>query len=465
MAMASGACVSDSNVGTDAGDSSTADSTKPDTGADTSPPNDASNDVSTDGGDAASAPTITEIASGQLHACALFSDGHIDCWGDNSVAQLGVSTAGNATCVGGTSTTYGCRTQPVKVQGITNAKHIAAGTSFTCAIDASGAVLCWGLNHLGQLGHPTGNGDVQCTSGGQTYACNPTPTVVNNATNAVEISLGAFHACYRSSSNSVGCWGDNSQGELGNTSAGAATSTVTTPTGLPGPIAQIRAGFDYDTCAVTVSGGQVWCWGFDDWAQLDALNYASFTGCISICIKTPQPALATGYADGGTLANIESISLGHAYSCAQQTGDGPISCWGIPHDYDIITSTAPSGSAVVPTAIPTAAGTSGFLTRWESACTVADGGRMCWGSNNVYQLGDGTTTSTTTPKSIAQPADIVQMVTGTDSYFALDKNGKVFAWGGNEAGQLGHAQSLDVACGSGNATFCNGTPLEVKPFP
>lgn len=459
-------CVGDSTSQPDAGDASAIDATSADASNDNTSPQDTGNDTTTSDADAKTSPTIVELAAGQLHACALFSDGHVDCWGDNSMGQLGVATAGNGSCVGGTGITYGCRTQPVTVGGITNAKHIAAGTSFTCAIDATGAVLCWGLNNLGQLGHTSGIGDQQCTSQSQTYACNPTPTVVTNATSAVQITLGAFHACFRSSSNTVGCWGDNSQGEIGNTSVGSATATVTVPTGLPGAIADIRAGVDYSTCAVTVSGGEVWCWGFDDWGQCGAGGYASYSGCYSICIKTPQPTVQGAALDSGTLSNVASVYPAHAFTCAEKTNGGAISCWGIPHAYDIVVSDASTGVGIPPTSIPsTPAGT--FVLRSDSACVVADGGRSCWGSNYALQLGDGTSNPTTTPKALGAPADLAQLVGGYDFYIALDKNGKVFAWGGNEAGELGHAQlsNGDVACGSGNSTYCNGTPVEVKPLP
>jgi hypothetical protein len=59
------------------------------------------------------------------------------------------------------------------------------------------------------------------------------------------------------------CWGDNSDGQLGDTTFDQ-KMVPTAPTGLP-PAALVAAGRTH-TCAATSNA--VWCWGQDDAGQL-----------------------------------------------------------------------------------------------------------------------------------------------------------------------------------------------------
>ena len=95
---------------------------------------------------------------------------------------------------------------PVLVKGIRRFPvwSVAAGDLFTCAIvgDAQ-RVVCWGQNSDGQLGDgTTTNQNV--------------PVFVQGLRNVAQIGAGARHACARLDNGRVKCWGDNSFGQLGN---------------------------------------------------------------------------------------------------------------------------------------------------------------------------------------------------------------------------------------------------------
>jgi alpha-tubulin suppressor-like RCC1 family protein len=86
--------------------------------------------------------TVTSIAVGDVHSCAIAS-GDVYCWGANNQGQLGNSSNVSSYV-------------PVAVtkSGVLLGKTVTdlfAGGSHTCAI-ASGAVYCWGNNQSGQLG-------------------------------------------------------------------------------------------------------------------------------------------------------------------------------------------------------------------------------------------------------------------------------------------------------------------------
>jgi alpha-tubulin suppressor-like RCC1 family protein len=86
---------------------------------------------------ATSGVTVTRIAVGGGHACAL-AGGKVSCWGANPYGQLG----------DGTRT---ASAQPVAVSGISGATHVFAGSGHSCAV-VSGKLWCWGSNALGALG-------------------------------------------------------------------------------------------------------------------------------------------------------------------------------------------------------------------------------------------------------------------------------------------------------------------------
>jgi alpha-tubulin suppressor-like RCC1 family protein len=90
--------------------------------------------------------SISSIAIGGAHACALKADGTAVCWGLGTDGQLGDGTSG--------TTVYS--TAPVDVAGLTDATEIAAGGTTTCARTSNGNAFCWGGTNLrGELGNST----------------------------------------------------------------------------------------------------------------------------------------------------------------------------------------------------------------------------------------------------------------------------------------------------------------------
>lgn len=83
---------------------------------------------------------VTAVALGEAHSCALIHDGSVMCWGANDAGQLGNDNLGQNSPI------------PVAVQELTDATEIAAGSDHNCALRENGAVQCWGANSVGQLG-------------------------------------------------------------------------------------------------------------------------------------------------------------------------------------------------------------------------------------------------------------------------------------------------------------------------
>ena len=81
---------------------------------------------------ASNPPVPIQVTVGATHTCALMDTGAVECWGGNSLGQLGDGTLVD-------------RSSPTRVPDLPPATEIAAGDNFTCALTTSGAVWCWGL--------------------------------------------------------------------------------------------------------------------------------------------------------------------------------------------------------------------------------------------------------------------------------------------------------------------------------
>jgi cysteine-rich repeat protein len=89
------------------------------------------------------------IAAGDHHTCALLGGGAAKCWGRNDRGQLGL---GDTLPRGDGPGEMGDALPEVELGPSGEIIAIAAGGSFTCALFFDGAIKCWGDNTFGRLG-------------------------------------------------------------------------------------------------------------------------------------------------------------------------------------------------------------------------------------------------------------------------------------------------------------------------
>ena len=191
--------------------------------------------------------TAVAISAGRYHTCALLDDGSVSCWGRNFFGQLG----------DGTTTDRNTPTQISSLGTDRTAVAISAGERHTCAILDDGSVSCWGSNNGGRLGDGT-----------TTDHSTPTQTsTLGTDRTAIAIAAGGDHTCAILDDGSVSCWGNNSQGRLGDgTTTDRLTPTQTSSLGEGRTAVAITAGYGY-TCAI-LDDGSVSCWGWNIFGQL-----------------------------------------------------------------------------------------------------------------------------------------------------------------------------------------------------
>ncbi len=128
-------------------------------------------------------------ASGN-HTCATTKDG-LFCWGYNAAGQLGDRSTSS-------------HSAPVPVLGLEGSvEQLALGSQHTCVrMGGVTQVLCWGYNHFGQVGKPSGG-------------IEKIPQAVSLPGSVTALGAGEGHTCALVG-DSYTCWGHNSSGQLGN---------------------------------------------------------------------------------------------------------------------------------------------------------------------------------------------------------------------------------------------------------
>jgi alpha-tubulin suppressor-like RCC1 family protein len=355
------------------------------------------------------------IAAGEMHTCALGTDGRVKCWGRNDLGQLGdSSTAGRVT--------------PVAVAGLPNGiVAITSGLSHTCALTSGGAVKCWGYNNRGQLGDGS-------------FATRTAPVDVSGLTGGVaSIAAGAYHTCAVTSGGAAKCWGYNSNGQLGNNS-GANTSTPLDVAGLASGVTLI-AGGAFHTCAL-VSGGAVKCWGSNSAGQVG--DNSATQRAIPVAVSS----LASG---------VTAISAGWNHTCVVVAAVG-VKCWGTNLE-GALGDNSTVDFRRIPVDVVGLGGAVGSISAggFHTCAVMTAGGVACWGLNYFGELGDGSSVARTAPVDVSGlESGMVSMAAGDDHTCALTSVGGVKCWGRNSNGQVGDGSSAGRLTAVNVATLASG---------
>lgn len=342
-------------------------------------------------------PEIVQLEAGSYYTCAVLGDGTVKCWGNNSWGQLGNGTTTNSPT-------------PTVVTGITDAVAVSANNQHTCALIADGTAQCWGYNAYGQIGNGMMGGNVLV------------PTPVSGLTDAVAITVGGLHTCALLSDGTVRCWGSNNDGGPLGDGTGVSSATPVEVSGLTGAVA-ITAGSSH-TCAL-LDDGTARCWGFN---LLRSLGTGS-------TVNSPVPIPVVG------LSNAIGISSMGFHTCAV-LDDGAVKCWGY-NERGQIGNGSTYGGGVDLATVSEIDNAAAIEVGFSHTCALLDDGTVsCWGYNNWGQLGNGSTTDSTTPVAVSGLSGVTTISTGNHGC-ALLSGRDAKCWGFNTWGQLGDASTAD----------------------
>jgi len=235
-----------------------------------------------------------KISTGHRHTVVLTKQNRVIMWGDNSYGQSGwpgdsFSDVSNTPVFAGSTFTgtFG------------DVLDVDAGAYNTCLIrgplNESGDVWCKGRSTVGQSGF---DDSANQTAGTGSEDWHQLPI-----TDAVQVSVGADHACALTKQGKVKCWGRNVNGALG-----VSTSVVSEFTHIPQEVPNFRAKFIwstfYSTFAITANG-ELYSWGDDTFG---VLGHGTINGHVS------TPTKVEG------LENVNDVS-GNWYTVLIRTGN------------------------------------------------------------------------------------------------------------------------------------------------
>lgn len=431
-------------------------------------------------------PGLTGVKSMSLglnFSCALLADGAVQCWGSNDFRAIDDGPPSPRAPV---------------LMAVQDTIELSSGSSTTCAVDGRGDVRCWGANFGGEAGDGTGRrrsasaphlltlgqpvqGARASTAQGGYHAClvpangggaqprvkcwgsnangqlgtgAPGPLLLTPTLSAplaqgewpVAVDTGSYFSCALTQRGHAQCWGYSSSGALGNGSTGTQPA--------PGPVValdsavQVAAGSEH-ACALLASG-RVRCWGANAFNQLGDGTTHLRTAPVDVLADASTP-----------LEGVTQLALGAYHACALKA-DGTVRCWG----YNGYGALGVGGAAAPPYAAASPQLTSRAVAvsaGWFHTSVLLDDGTVqSFGLNTHGELGDGTTTSRSTPVTFkdsgcthAVTTTGAALVSGCNSVAtavcALDAYCCATSWDGlcvAETASFGAARAVALSAGS-----------------
>ncbi|WP_081815116.1 hypothetical protein [Leifsonia aquatica] len=346
---------------------------------------------------------FTAVSASSSHSLALGSDGKAYAWGYNNYGQLG----------NGTTTSSSVPLAVTMPPGVTFTS-VKAGSLYSTALGSDGKAYAWGYNNYGQLG----NGTITSSSVpvAVTLPAGVTFTSVN-------LAAGGSHSLALGSDGKTYAWGANNYGQLG---IGTTTnSTIPVPVTMPVGVTftSVNLGFSYSVALG--SDGKAYAWGYNANGQLG--NGTTTNSSVPLAVAMPAGPTFT------------SISAGGSHTLALDT-DGNAYAWGYNAYGRLGNGTTTNSSVPVAVTMPAEATfTSIHAGDYYSLALGSDGKAYAWGLNANGQLGNGTTTNSSVPVAVTMPPGVTftNIDAGSTHSLALGSDGKAYAWGLNNYGQLG----------------------------
>jgi alpha-tubulin suppressor-like RCC1 family protein len=247
-----------------------------------------------------------------------------------------------------------------------------------------------------------------------------------------ELSINDGHSCLVNFDKQVYCWGDNSNGSLGNGKRENITTLLPTDS-IQGLLVDDSAKFipGIVSTNIVVSNNQIIQWG----GKIADINSDG---------KTVENNVATTINLDGGINDVTTIVTHDLTSiCAIKKIDNKVYCWGNNYNGQMgrggdvdqaIHSISPINSNLQFSKLS-------HPNNGDTVCaiTIDQNHLFCWGSNQDQIIIDNTSSNITTPTEIVIPGSgkIVNASVGLQHICALRASGDIYCWGNNSMGQLG----------------------------
>jgi alpha-tubulin suppressor-like RCC1 family protein len=389
-------------------------------------------------------------------AAAAGSSVGVFAWGDNTYGQLGNgSSTGPDICNG--SSPCGTTPAPVLLPAGVSPTAIAGGGQFALAIGSDGHLYAWG-SALG-----LGNGD---TTNSDTPVVVPLPSGVT----PTAVAAGEQTGYAIGSDGTLYAWGNNIVGQLGDGTSSVAPTFLPVVVSFPSGVTPkaVAAGGDF---AVAIgSDGKLYAWGDNQTGELGNGTNTGPDACAPpqfACGTTPAPVLLPS----GVTPTAIAGGFGTAYALGS---DGKLYAWGedslgelgngsstSPDTCNVpmaVPMAIPCGTTPAPVLLPSGVTFSAIAAGSQTAYAIGSNTKLyAWGDSSFGKLGNGTSSGAgdSTPAPVLLPSGVAPtaIAGGAFNAYALGSDGKLYAWGDNQDGELGNGT------GTGSASTPVAVPL------
>jgi len=342
---------------------------------------------------------------------------------------------------------------------------VVTGDAHSCGLDQGQNLYCWGDDQFGQVGLSPAALPV-CPAAGANHPCEPKPTAIVVPVTLKALSAGSAHTCGLSIDNNVYCWGHNNLGQLGNASRtdSAAPVRVVFPSPFFGATA-IASGRNH-TCALVMQSAnaavkRMFCWGDNASFQLGTTvtSYCGSATCDAVPVEQTT-------ADGQRFF-WGSVTAGGNHTCGNVGGvNGNLECFGSNQSGELGNGQTSPTPVATPQTVVSQTSVRHFTqpsAGSDHTCALNGSSVMCWGFNFSGQLGNGNTSTQSSPVSVSGASQFTAVAAGVFNTCGIaapsgSSQAVALCWGDNGSGQLGNGStgsgvSSPTTVGVSPATF------------
>lgn len=337
----------------------------------------------------------------------------------------------------------------------TRVQRVVAGDGFICAsvtADNATRVMCSGKNSDGQLGDGTTTDRSFFESVSNWRHVDGTRQMVAGKSHVCAIS--GLGSTIPPGQGTLYCWGDNQYGQLGTGTNTDSTTPVAVASNAGFTNAEVKAVMvgDHHTCAVQNVNSQdkLYCWGRNNKGQLGDTTTTDRNRPVAV-----QGIFATEKPFVGGVNAKQPMAAGAEHTCAQVFDNArKLYCWGENQDGQLGNNSTTDSTTPVNTNIEliSAGGTfTSFIAAGSNFTCARDnaGAALCWGDNSKGQMGNGNTTDVLVPTAVPSHGGFTNsnsvntIVAGAETVCMQDASRIVWCWGANNAGQVGDNTQVD----------------------
>jgi alpha-tubulin suppressor-like RCC1 family protein len=333
---------------------------------------------------------IVQITTKGAHTCARLSDRTAKCWGQNSKGQLGT---GSYDYIGRRSGQMGNNLKSINIGTQANIKSISTGGSHTCVVTFEHKVKCFGEGRFGQTGlNHNKNTGLKLEEMGQNL-----PYLNLGKKQVKEVFLGTIHSCALFMNGQTMCWGNNRTGQLGlghTLNLGDEKDEINEYSpyiklGSTSKVRQLALG-TFHTCAL-FENHKVKCWGLGRYGQTGL----GLDGTIGN--RPNQMGQNLAFLNLGNNRKVVKITAGSNHTCALFK-NGKVKCWGknnhgqlgLNHSEDIGVKYNQMGESLKDINLGQNLKAIDISAGSEHTCAILENGKTkCWGIGLFGVLGQG----------------------------------------------------------------------------